>query len=146
MRRPVVAAVTALALYSAWHSGGHVWRRLAADHRTYAAYSDLQRRREPLDRLPLPGDVFDFYRSHLRRGDRVYFNVMPSGFGPYFDLPGIVAAAGRFYFLPAVQAPDLRRATVVVSYFADPASLKIHFPTQVQAGQQPFYVSRIRTP
>ena len=29
MRRAVVAVVTALALLTAWHSGGHVWRRLA---------------------------------------------------------------------------------------------------------------------
>jgi len=45
-----------------------------------------------------------------------------------------------------VQAPDLRHATVVISYYADPSLLHRHFPTQVEAGLQPIFVSRLRTP
>ena len=82
----------------------------------------------------------------MGRGDRIYFQVKPSGFGRFFDLPSIVAAVGRFYLLPAVQVPDLREATVVLSYFADPSLLHIHFPIQSRAGLQPIFVSRIKTP
>ncbi len=63
-----------------------------------------------------------------------------------YDLPTIVQALGRFYFLPAVQTSDLKDATVVVSYFEDPALLHRKFITQVRAGLQPLWVSRIRSP
>jgi hypothetical protein len=137
---------TVLALLSVWHSGGHVWRRLAADHRTYAAYTDAQRRQAPATMMPLPGDVFDFYADRVRRGDRIYFQVMRSGFGRYFDLGHAVASIGRFYLLPAAQVTDAPRASVVLSYYADPAALGLRFVTQSQAGQQPIYVSRIGPP
>ena len=84
--------------------------------------------------------------QYLSKGDRVYFQVMPSGFSSDYDLPTIVQALGRFYFLPAVQTSDLKDATVVVSYFEDPALLHRKFITQVRAGLQPLWVSRIRSP
>ena len=96
--------------------------------------------------MGLPADVFDFYADHLKPGDRFYLQVQPGGFGQFFDLPGIFGALGRFYFLPAVQVDDVHRATVVLSYHADPGELGLHFPTQVRAGEQPIYVSRIGTP
>jgi hypothetical protein len=136
-------AATVVALYSAWHSGGQVWRGLSSEQRTYAAYSDAQRVRAPLDKIPLPSDIFDFYRAYVGRGDRIYYQVLPSGFGQFFDLPSIVAASGRFYLLPAVQEEDLRHANVVVSYFQDPGLLHVHFVTQERAGLQPIFVTRI---
>jgi len=45
-----------------------------------------------------------------------------------------------------VQTSDLKDATVVVSYFEDPALLHRKFITQVRAGLQPLWVSRIRLP
>jgi len=139
-------AATAVARYSAWHSGHHVWRRLDADYRTYHAYTPSQRQEAFITGLPLPASVFDFYADRVRRGDRVYFNVMESGFGSFFSLPEIVAAVGRFYLLPAVQVTRLRDATVVLSWFKDPSQLDVHFVTQAEAGLQPFYVSHIRAP
>jgi hypothetical protein len=142
----VVALATAVALDSAWQSGGHVWRRLTGDYRSYAAYTDLQRRHAVLDKIPLPSDVFDFYAAHLLRGDRIYYQVLPSGYGRFCDLRTCIAQAGNFYLLPSVQSPDLRSATVVISYYADPSRLHRHFPLQVQAGLQPIFVSRLRSP
>jgi hypothetical protein len=139
----IAAVAAAVALYSAWHSGGHVWRRLSADYRTYAAYSDLQRQHAPLDKIPLPSNIFDFYAEHLQRGDRIYFQVQPGPFGNYLDLPGIIAAAGNFYLLPAVQVTDLRRATVVVSFNESPGRLHLHFAQQAQYGPRLIYVSRL---
>jgi hypothetical protein len=142
----VVVVVTALALFSAWHSGGHVWNRLSTEQQQYAAYSDVQRAHAPIDHVGLPSDVFDFYRDRLVRGDRIYFDVAPGGYGQFFDLPGIVAALGQYYLLPAVQVSDLEHATVVLSYDTDPAKLGVHFPTQDRAGQQLIFVSRLRSP
>jgi hypothetical protein len=142
----VVGVATVVALASAWHSGGHVWRRLDDEQRAFAAYTPAQRRGAAISAIPLDPAVFDFYAQHLAPHDRIYFLTMPSGFGQFFTLPQIVAATGRFYLLPAVQLKKLSDATVVVTYDADPNNLPVHFITEAQAGQQAIYVARIRVP
>jgi hypothetical protein len=139
----IAAAAAAVALYSAWHSGGHVWRRFSADYRTYSAYTGLERQHAPIDKTGLPSDVFDFYAEHLERGDRIYFQVQKVPFGNYLDLPGIIAATGRFYLLPAVQVTSLPRATVVVSFNENPQLLHLRFVRQAEYGARPIYVSRL---
>jgi hypothetical protein len=151
LRRPTPAAAlaalaTAIALASAWHSGGHMWRQLGKERRVYGAYSDTQRRQAFISELGLPPEVFDFYRQYVERGDRVYFQVQESGFSHHLDLPTAIRYIGRYYLLPALEAPDLQHATVVVSYFADPNQLGIRYLTQQRAGLQPIFVSRIRSP
>lgn len=133
-------------MLSAWHSVGHMRRILGAERATYSAMTPTERRRLPVTHAALDGQIFDFFAAYLVQGDRVYLQVMPSGFSPAFDLPSIVAALGRWYFLPAMQTTDLKDATVVVSYFEDPAVLHVKFITQVRAGLQPLWVSRIRAP
>ena len=144
--RAAAAAATAVALLSAWHSGRHVWRVLARERAQYAAYSANDRRHAAVSLAGLPPEVFDFYASYLSKGDRVYFQVSPSGFSHVEDLPSLVAAVGRYYLLPAVQVTDPARATVVVSYMADPGLLPLHYVTQQRAGLQPIFVSRTRAP
>jgi hypothetical protein len=150
-RRPkpataLAALATVIALASAWHSGPGRWRQLDRQERQYGAYTDTQRRRAPLEALGLPADIFDFYRQYLVKGDRVYFQVRPSGFSSLLDYQTAFAYGGRYYFLPALQATDLKDATVVVSYFEDPSRLHVHYLTQQRAGLQPIFVSRIRAP
>ena len=137
---------TAIALASAWHSGGHMWRSLDTGHRLYGAYTDAQRRHAPIDGLGLPSDVFDFYAQYVGPGDRVYFQTRASGYSSFVDLPTAVRYAGRFYLLPALEARDVADATVVVTFFDDPSSLHVRYATQRQAGLQPIFVSRIRGP
>ena len=72
--------------------------------------------------------------------------MLQSGFSESFTLPQAIVALGNYYLLPGVEATDLAHATVVVSYFANPALLHVRFITQVEAGLQPLYVSRIRAP
>ena len=51
----------------------------------------------PIDAIPLPGDIFDWYTLRVRRGDRFYSQVLQSGFGA-LTLPQIVervAVAGE---------------------------------------------------
>jgi len=141
--RWIAAVAVGVAFYSAWHSGGHVWRGFSHDYRTYAAYTSIQRQHAPIDMVGLPSDVFDFYAEHLERGDRIYYQVKRAPFGNYLDLPGIIAAAGNFYLLPAVQVTSLRRATVVVSFDANPKLLHLRFAEQAQYQSRPVYVSRI---
>lgn len=142
----LAGVATVLALLTAWHSIGHMRHLLGRERASYAALTPDQRRREPITAAGLDGQIFDFFNHYLSKGDRVYFQVMPSGFSSDYDLPTIVQALGRFYFLPAVQTSDLKHATVVVSYFEDPALLHQTFITQVRAGLQPLWVSRIRSP
>ena len=142
----LAGVATAIALVSAWHSVGHIRRLLQAERPAYAALDSTASRREPVTHAGLDGQIFDFFAAYLAKGDRVYFQVMPSGYSPAFDLPSIVAALGRWYLLPAMQTTDLKKATVVVSYFEDPARLHVRFITQVRAGLQPLWVSRIRAP
>ena len=137
---------TAIALASAWHSGGYMWRSLDQSHRTYRTYTDVQRRHAAIDAFDLPGDVFDFYADYVGRGDRVYLQTRESGLSSFIDLPTAVRYAARFYLLPAVQTNDLADATVVVTFFDDPSLLHVRYVTQRQAGLQPIFVSRIKAP
>jgi hypothetical protein len=120
-----------------------VWRQLELEHTIYGGYSDIQRERAPVADVPLPTGAFDFFAAHVRRGDRIYFQVTPAGFSEFFDLPEIISGAGRFYLLPAVQVKDLGDATVVVSWGEDPSRLQLHYVSQVRFGLLPIYVSRL---
>jgi hypothetical protein len=142
----VAGAATAVALASAWHSGGHVWRELGAQRVVYGGYSDVQRERAPLAQIPLPTGIFDFFRENVRPGDRVYFQVRKAPFSDFFTLPQIISAAGRYDLLPARQVTDLRDATVVVSWLADPKRLPARFVSHARYGLRSIYVSRIAEP
>ena len=83
----VVGVATVVALASAWHSGGHVWRRLDSGYRTYSAYTPAQRRHAPIDAIPLRATSSTSTPITSSRGDRVYFLVLRSGFGQFFTLP-----------------------------------------------------------
>jgi len=139
----LAAAATVLALASALHSGGHVWRELENERRAFAPLSTDERRRTPVERIGVPGAVLDFYAAYIVPGDRVYFQVRPER---GLDLSAAFDTAGRFYLLPAVEADTVADATVVVSYREDPRLLHVGFVTQTRDGRLPVYVSRISSP
>jgi hypothetical protein len=138
--RVVAAVATVLALVSAWHSGRHMWHRVQEDYSTYSAYTPLERVHAPATWVQLDGNTFDWYAQFLTRGDRVYIQVDAE------HEPRVVRMLAGYYLLPAVEVDDPSQATVVVSYYADPSTLGIHFLTQQQAGEQPIFVSRISSP
>ena len=143
-RRAAAGAVAAVvALASAAHSLPKTWNHLDREHDRYAAMDEVERRHAFATQLGVPGDPFDFFAANVGRGDRVFYQVKPSGLGHFLDLPQSVAAIGRYYLLPAVAAPDLRRANVVVSWEQDPALLGVELGEQQRAGLQLFFVSRI---
>ncbi len=133
----------ALAGASAFVHGPDVWSRLGRERARDVALTAIEREHAPLDALPLPAAVFDFYRAYLRSGDRFYFQVLESGFGQFADLPTAVATVGRYYLLPATQVDRLEDASVVLSWEADPGLLGVQFEEQYRAGLQLFFVSRI---
>jgi hypothetical protein len=133
----VVAAVSAAVSY------GDIWDRLAAERARDEVLTAQERDRAPIASIPLTVEVFEFWSAFLLPGDRVYFHVLESGFSDFVDLPTVVAASGRFSLLPATQVRNLAEANVVLSWQRDPAELGYEFEEQHQAGQQPFFVSRI---
>jgi len=142
----VAAAATLLALASALHAGPHVWRELDRTRATYAPLTASERSQAPAAGIQMPGAIFDFFASYIVPGDRIYYQVLPSGFSEDLTLAQAVTALGNFYLLPGVQTTSLKDATVVISWFENPASLHLHFVTKVESGIQPLYVSRIRVP
>jgi hypothetical protein len=120
-----------------------VWTRLTDQRSRYGPLSEVERERYPGTSIPLPAEVFDWYRAQLKPGDRIYFQVLESGFGQFADLPTVVRVFGHYYLLPAVTVRDLDEANVVVSWEADPAALGLEYVSQQRAGLQLYFVSRI---
>ena len=130
----LAALATVVALASALNTGPHMWRLLDREGRTYAAYTDTERRHATVEGLGMPPDIFDFYRQYVTKGDRIYYQVRESGFSSYYDLPTAIRLVGHYYLLPAVEAPSLRDATVVVTFFDDPKLLHVPVPDPAGGG------------
>lgn len=119
------------------------WSVMRSEHDRFAAYTPLQRRESYGAALPLPMDIFDWYRLYLRPSDRYFIQVQPGGFGRFIDKPTAVRTVARLYLLPAIEATDLAHANVVLSFDIDPALLHLHYSEQERLGQQLSFVSRI---
>ncbi len=138
--RIAVLGATILALGSAWHSAGHVWRRIGSDYRTYAPETAVTREHAAATAFGLDGYIFDWYRNFLVKGDRFYVQVDQG------HNPDVVRMFAGYYLLPAVEVADPSEATTIVSYFTDPSTLGLHYLTQQRNGLQPIFVSRLKPP
>jgi hypothetical protein len=143
-RLGAVTALSALgvAFASILHSGGHVEARLRAERASYAAMPKHERDRAYITNLGLDPDPFDWFALYLHRGDRIYYQVQPSGLGRFIDLEQAVNDVGRYAFLPAKSVSTLSDANVVVSWNMDPGLLHVPFSSQERLGLQLFFVSR----
>ncbi|CAB4701223.1 MAG: hypothetical protein F2663_06800 [Actinobacteria bacterium] len=139
----VICVTVAIAAASFLTNVGRMTHVLSHEYAIYSKYSNADRRHAATDQLQIPGDVLDFYAERVAKGDRVYFQVDPSGLSANMTLEQAVAFAGRFYLLPAVQTSDLANANTVVSFQADPGVLGLHYSAQERAGLQLFFVSKI---
>lgn len=90
----------------------------------------------------MDSQAFDFYAAHVHRGDRFYFQV-PVGLRVNTNLLGSAVAGASFYLLPGVRTTDLRDATVVVSYQANPSRLGLRYVSRFRDGRRPYFVSRV---
>jgi len=132
-------AVIAVSLYRELPFGLRVMR---AEHDAYAQTPWEERQQLFGERVPLPMNVFDFYRSGLHVGDRYYFDVLDSGFG-LTTLRETVRNVGRLYLLPAVEVERIEDADVILSWEKDPGLLGLRYSEQLRLGLQLFFVSRV---
>jgi hypothetical protein len=137
-----LAAAGLLAL-SAYREVPFSWNVMRSEHGRFASYTRLQRGHAFGDALPLPMDIFDWYRLYLRPGDRYFVQIQNGAFGEFIDKETAVRSVARLYLLPAIEAPDLAHANVVLSFDADPAALHLRYSQQARSGQQLIFVSRI---
>jgi hypothetical protein len=138
------AALTAALL--AWSIATDVpraWSVMRSEHERFAGYSRLQRDESFGAQLPLPMDIFAWYRLYLRPSDRYFIQVQNGGFGRFIDKETAVRAVAHLYQLPAIEASDLQHANVVLSFDDDPARLHLRYSQQERLGQQLSFVSRI---
>lgn len=119
------------------------WQVVRAESAAYAPLSREERDLVFITRMGMPAGLFEWYRGQLRRGDRYYVHGAPGGFGQFADLRTTVRAIGRLHFLPAVEVDDPAEADVIVTWQADPSELGLTYWSQSQAGQQPFFLSRV---
>lgn len=136
-------AVAALA-YSVWAGGPHTWRSLDNEYNRFESTPRAEREHAFITLLPMPIDVFAWYRAQLRLGDRYYVHGAPGGYSRTASLREVVRNVGRLYFVPAVEVDRVEDADVIVSWGVDPAELGLTFCRQARAGLQPYFVSRVR--
>jgi hypothetical protein len=139
-----VAAATVLALVSVLQSSRVTWHRLGTDYRRFSALVPGQRESAASEAAGFPASLFDLLSLQLRPHDRIYFQIPHTPYGT-LDLHDTLAALGRYYLLPAVEVTRLDRATVVVSYEADPGRLGRRFRSQIELGNS-LRVSRLAEP
>jgi hypothetical protein len=136
----VTAGLLALSLFK---DVPRSWSVMRSEHDRFAAYTPLQRQESYGTALPLPMDIFEWYKLYLRPGDRYFIQVQPGAFGRFIDKQTAVRTVARLDLLPAIEAKDLRHASVVLSFDIDPALLHLHYSEQERLGQQLSFVSRI---
>jgi hypothetical protein len=93
--------------------------------------------------IPLRMDVFDFYRAHLRSGDRYWIQVDAGPFSEFANKATVVRGVGRMALLPAVEVERPEEADVILSWDKDPALLQYRYSEQWRAGLQLLFVSRV---
>lgn len=143
LRLLVSLATAAVLLYSVVRDVPHSWRLMRGQRRSFAGYTATQRAQAFGTLLPLPMDVFAWYRDYLRPGDRFYVQVQNGAFGEFIDKAAAVRMVARFYLLPAIEVSSPARANVVLSFDSDPDALHLRYSRQTESGQQLIYVSRI---
>jgi hypothetical protein len=137
-----LAVVAALA-YSAWRDVPHSFDVMRSQHAIYKGYTQAQRERAFGTRIPMPMEIFDFWRDGLRPGDRYWIQMPPMPFATDADKRYIARNIAHVYLLPAIEATRLADATIVLTWDADPAALRLHYGEQREAGLQLIFTSRI---
>ncbi len=148
-RALAVAVVVALAFASSQKTLPRSWGFMAAQLELYGNVSADVRDRTPGYAIGLPVEYFDFYREHLRRGERYYLYVpaapdaLVESLPPGVDLPDAVRLFGRFYLLPAIQVNEPERADIILTFRSDPRDLGIAYDRIEQAGGASYFVAWI---
>jgi hypothetical protein len=144
MRLILAGLLAATALASSLKTYPESLRFLNREHAQFSGYSAQDRLEAAAYANGIPIDAFNFFRSHLRRGDRFYVSAPRSAsFTPGVDRSAALQTFGRYYLLPAIAVTTPAQATVVLSVGEDPKTLGIAFVEVVQDGSNPFWAARV---
>jgi len=144
VRIVLAGLLAATALASSLKTYPESWRFLSREHAQFAGYTAQDRLEAPAYANGIPIDAFNFFRSHLRRGDRYYVDApRTASFTPGVDRSAVLQTFGRYYLLPAIAVTTPAQATVVLSVGEDPKTLGIPFVEVVQDGSNPFWIARV---
>ena len=146
--RTVSAAVAAgaalvIALGSGINDFPNTWNRLSSEHEEFAGFSSVERVQEPGTAQLLPVDAFDFFRSHVREGDRYYVAATSGGFQSGVDRATASRIFSRYYLLPAIQVDDPKQANVVFTIGVDPHTLGVRLDSVSKFAGGNYYAARV---
>ena len=146
MREAAAGLCAALALVSAALTLPDTWSWLSEQRRDSEELSALDRFQAAgfANRLPVGG--FDFFRAHVKRGDRVYVHARPGTSVRGVDFPTAARTFARYYLLPAIVVDNVHAATVVVAVGADPRALPVRYASVLEEDNGTFVVARVRDP
>jgi hypothetical protein len=137
-----VAAVVVL-LYSVWIDVPHSWSMLRTEHDRYAGFTRDERDRAFGTAIPMPMGTFDWWRYYLRPWDRYFIQMPHEAFSSNGDKKYVARLIAHVFLLPAIETTDPKKATVVLSWDADPGDLHLRYSAQWRSGLQLIFVSRI---
>jgi hypothetical protein len=122
-RQPIsvlaVAAFVALAALAGWHSFRGSWNEVGSERLAYQSLTPLDREHAAVQALADPR-ALDFWKDHLRRGDRFYLNVAPTHTNIAAGWPAVLALVAGYYLVPAIGVAQADHATVVLSWDEPP--------------------------
>jgi hypothetical protein len=136
--------VVALLAVSAVRELSPALDRLQNDRTRFGSMSAAERDRAYVDLIPLRKDVFDFYRTYLRPGDRYWVQVDPGAFSEFVDYATVVRSVGRMALMPSIEVERPDDADVILSWDKDPGLLPYKYSEQHRAGLQLLFVSRVK--
>ncbi|HZB23444.1 MAG TPA: hypothetical protein VE444_06320 [Gaiellaceae bacterium] len=146
MRNAAAGVCAAIALVSTLMTLPDTWSWLSEQHDVSAELSDASRFQAAgfNNRLPVGG--FDFFRTHVKRGDRVYVLARAGTSTRGVDFPTAARTFARYYLLPAIVVDDPADATVIVTVARDPRELGLRYTSVLEQDGGTFTVARVSDP
>jgi hypothetical protein len=123
--RETAALALAVALVSGFKDYRGTWNWLSGQRSQFVHFSATQRTQEPGVAQLLPVDAFDFFRSHLREGDRYFIAAKPGRFQAGVDRAQATRIFSRYYLLPSIQVAEPQRADFVLTVGLDPRTFGV---------------------
>lgn len=144
LTRAAVVVAFAVALVSGAKDYRATWNWLSGQRAQFVHFSATERRQEPGVAQLLPVDAFEFFRSHLRKGDTYVVEAEPKGFQTGVDAAQATRIFSRYYLLPAIQVADPARADFVISVGLDPHSAGVPLARVWKFGGGQYFVGAVR--
>jgi hypothetical protein len=144
LTRAAVVIAFAVALLSGAKDYRATWHWLSGQRAQFVHFSETERRQEPGVAQLLPVDAFEFFRSHLGKGDRYVVEAEPKGFQTGVDAAQATRIFSRYYLLPAIQVVDPARADFVISVGLDPHVAGVPLARVWKFGGGQYYVGAVR--